>query len=52
MRDRDAVLDQSIHEVSVILGEAGIHLLVPDPAVRQVGFPETESPPVTAGFTP
>lgn len=49
MRDRDAVLDQSVHEIAAILGDALVRLLFPDPSVRQVDFPETESPHVTAG---
>jgi hypothetical protein len=49
MRDRDAVLDQAIHEIAAILGEALVRLLFPGPAIRQFDFPETESPHVTAG---
>jgi hypothetical protein len=49
MRDRDAVLDQAIHEVSVILGDALVRLLFPAPGSPQVDLPEIESPHVTAG---
>lgn len=49
MRDRDAVLDKAIDEVAAILGDALVRLLFPNPSVRQVDFPETESPHVTAG---
>jgi len=49
MRDRDAVLDQAIREVSAILGEALVRLLLPEPAAGQVDFAETESPHVSAG---
>ena len=49
MRDRDAVLDQSIHEISAILGDALVRLLFPDPASQQVDLPEIESPHVIAG---
>jgi hypothetical protein len=49
MRDRDAVLDQAIHEITAILGDALVGLLFPGPAIRHVDFPETESPHVTAG---
>jgi hypothetical protein len=49
MRDRDVVLDQAVHEIAVILGDALVRLLFPDPAIRQVDFSETESPHVTAG---
>ena len=45
MRDRDAALDQAIHEVAAILGDALLRLLFPTP----VDFPETESPHVSAG---
>jgi len=49
MRDRDAALDQAIHEIAAILGDALVRLLFPDPAIQQVDFSETESPHVTAG---
>ena len=49
MRDRDAALDQAIREVAAILGDTLVRLLFPDPPVRQVDFPETESPHVNAG---
>ncbi|MGE5568769.1 MAG: hypothetical protein ACM3S5_07015 [Rhodospirillales bacterium] len=49
MRDHDAALDQAIREVAAILGDALVQLLLPDRANRQVDFPETESPHVTAG---
>jgi hypothetical protein len=49
MRDHDAALNQAIREVAAILGDALVRLLFPDPRVRQVDFPETESPHVTAG---
>ena len=49
MRDRDAALDSAIHEITVILGDALVRLLFPDPASLQVDLPETESPHVTAG---
>ena len=49
MSDRDAVLDQAIHEIAAILGDALVRLLLPDPSFRQVDFPETESPHVSAG---
>ncbi len=52
MRDHDAALDQAIHEVAAILGDALVRLLFPDLASRQVDFPETESPHVTAPLTP
>ena len=45
MRERDAALDQAIHEVAAILGDALMRLLLPTP----VDFPETESPHGTAG---
>lgn len=45
MRDHDAALDQAIHEVAAILGDALVRLLFPTP----VDFPETESPHGTAG---
>jgi hypothetical protein len=49
MRDRDAALDQAIHEVAAILGDALVRLLFPDPASQSVDFQETESPDGTAG---
>jgi hypothetical protein len=49
MRDRDAVLDQAIHEIAAILGDALVRLLFPAPANPQVDLPEIESPHVTAG---
>jgi len=49
IRERDAALDQAIREVASILGDALVRLLFPNPANRQVDFPETESPHVTAG---
>jgi hypothetical protein len=49
MRDHDAVLDQAIREVAAILGDALVRLLFANQASRQVDFPETESPHVTAG---
>jgi hypothetical protein len=49
MRERDAALDQAIREVAAILGDALVRLIFPTPPVRQVDFPETESPHVTAG---
>ena len=49
MRDRDAALDTAITEVAVILGDALVRLLFPDPDSRQVDLPETESPHVIAG---
>ncbi len=49
MRDHDATLDQAIREAAAILGDALVRLLFPIPANRQVDFPETESPHVTAG---
>ncbi|MBX5473119.1 MAG: hypothetical protein IRZ23_11725 [Acetobacteraceae bacterium] len=49
MRERDAALDQAIREIAAILGDALVRLLLPAPANRQVDFPETESPHVTAG---
>lgn len=49
MRDNDAALDQAVQEVAAILGDALVRLLFPNPAIRQVEFPETESPHVTAG---
>ena len=36
MRDRDAALDQAIHEVAAILGDALVRLLFPDPASQQL----------------
>ena len=45
MHDRDTALDQAIHEIAAILGDALVRLLLPDPANRQVDFPETESSP-------
>jgi hypothetical protein len=48
MRDHDATLDQAIHEVSGILGDALVRLLFPDPASQSVDFQETESPDGTA----
>ncbi len=49
MRERDAALDQAIREAAAILGDALVRLIFPTPLVRQVDFPETESPHVTAG---
>jgi hypothetical protein len=49
MRDRDAVLDQAVHEIAAILGDALVRLLFPAPASPQVDLPEIESPHVTAG---
>ena len=49
MRDRDAALDQAIHEVAAVFGDALVRLLFPDPASQQVDLPEIESPHVTAG---
>ena len=49
MRDRDATLNQAIHEIAVILGDALVRLLFPDPASQQVDLPEIESPHVNAG---
>ncbi|GIW55518.1 MAG: hypothetical protein KatS3mg082_1922 [Nitrospiraceae bacterium] len=49
MRERDAALDQAIREVAAILGDALVRLIFPDLPARQVDFPETESPHVTAG---
>ena len=49
MRDHDPALDQAIHEVAAILGDALVRLQFPHPPVRQVDFLETESPHVTAG---
>jgi hypothetical protein len=49
MRERDAALDQAIREVASILGDALMRLLFANQAIRQVDFPETESPHVTAG---
>jgi len=48
MRDREAVLDQAIHEAATILGDALVRLLFPESAKLPVDFPETESPHVTA----
>ncbi len=41
MRDRDAVLDQCIHVVSVILGDALVQLLFPESADFPISFLET-----------
>ncbi|MCZ2156995.1 MAG: hypothetical protein LC114_24385 [Bryobacterales bacterium] len=49
MRDRDAVLDQAIHGIAVILGDALVRLLFPAPASPQVDLPEIQSPHATAG---
>jgi len=49
MRDHDAALDQAIREVAAILGDALVCLIFPTSPVRQVDFPETESPHVTGG---
>jgi hypothetical protein len=49
MRERDAALDQAIREVAAILGDALVCLIFPTSPVRQVDFPETESPHVTGG---
>jgi hypothetical protein len=49
MRDHDAALDQAIREVAAIFGDALVRLLFTNQAARQVDFPETESPHVTAG---
>lgn len=49
MRDHDAALDQAIREVAAILGDALLRLLLANQSIRQVDFPETESPHVTAG---
>ena len=43
MRDRDAALDSTIHEVAAILGDALVRLLFPDPASHEVDLLETES---------
>jgi hypothetical protein len=51
MRERDAALDQAIREVAAILGDALVRLILPDPDVGQVDFPETESPHGTAPLT-
>ncbi len=48
MREHDAALDTSIHEVAAILGDALVRLLLPAPS-PPVDLPETESPHVTAG---
>jgi hypothetical protein len=47
MRDHDAALDQAIHEVAAILGDALVRLIFPTPRVGEVDFPETESPSTT-----
>ena len=49
MRDRDAALDQAVHEVAAILGAALVRLLFPHPRRPEVDFPETESPHGNAG---
>jgi hypothetical protein len=49
MRQRDAALDQAIHEVAAILGDALVRLLLSNPRVQRVDFPETERPHVTGG---
>jgi len=49
MRDRDAALDQGIHEAAAILGDALVSLLFPESADLPVDLPEAESPHVTAG---
>ncbi len=49
MRDHDAALDHAIRDVAAILGDALVRLIFPTPLARQVDFPETESPHVTAG---
>jgi hypothetical protein len=43
------VLDQAIHEIAAILGDALVRLLFPVLPIPQVDFPGTESPNVTAG---
>jgi hypothetical protein len=49
MRDRDAALDQAIHEAAAILGDALVRLLFPESADLPVDLPEAESPHVPAG---
>jgi hypothetical protein len=39
MRDRDSVLDQAIHGISAILGDALVRLLFQAPASPQVDLP-------------
>jgi hypothetical protein len=49
MRDHDAALDQAIHEIAAILGDALVRLIFPTSPAGEVDFSETESPYVTAG---
>ena len=49
MRDRDAALDQAIHEVAAILGDALVRQLFPESVNSPVDFLETESLHVTTG---
>jgi hypothetical protein len=49
MRDHNAALDQAIHEIAAILGDALVRLIFPTSPAGEVDFPETESPHVTAG---
>lgn len=49
MRDRDAKLDEAIHEAAAILGDALDRLLFPESADFPVDSLETESPHVNAG---
>ena len=49
MRDRDAALDQAVHEAAAILGDALVRMLFPESANFPVDLLETESPHVTAG---
>jgi hypothetical protein len=49
MRDRDAKLDEAIHETAAILGDVLVRLLFPESPLFSVDSPETESPHVNAG---
>ena len=49
MRDRDAALDQAIHQAASILADALVRLLFPESAQTPVDFRERESAHVTGG---
>lgn len=48
MRERDAALENGIHEVAAVLGDALVRLIFPDLFLSPVDFAETESPDGTA----
>ncbi len=50
MRDRDAALDEAIHEAAAILGDALLRLFFLKSAHFSVDSPEIESPHVTTRY--